>query len=121
MDGKKARELLEARRSDLEDIVRAATQQGSLDEEQGSSAGGELSSADQHPADAATDTLEREMDLSVRDQAEASIRDVDKALERVEAGTYGSCSVCEAPIPDDRLEVRPEAEFCVEYQPATGV
>ena len=39
--------------------------------------------------------------------------EIDAALERVDAGTYGVCAVCGAPIPDGRLEVRPTAATCV--------
>ena len=40
---------------------------------------------------------------------------VDAALARVEAGTYGICEVCGEPIPDGRLEARPTARTCVEH------
>ena len=115
----RARELLEKRRSDLEDIVRVATEQGSLDEAQSDSAG-ETAGYDQHPGDIATDTLERELDLSVRESAQASLEDVDRAVHRLENGTYGICPVCDEPIPDERLEAKPEAEFCVKHQPSAG-
>jgi RNA polymerase-binding protein DksA len=117
MNADRARELLEARRIDLEGIVRAATEQGSLDQSQTDSTG-EATVVDQHPADIATDTLERELDLSVRESAEAGLQDVERALKRIEKGTYGICPVCDAPIPEERLEAKPEAEFCVEHQPS---
>jgi RNA polymerase-binding transcription factor DksA len=118
MDDGRARELLEKRRDDLDAIVRAATQQGSLDQAQSDSTGD--SASDQHPGDLATDTLERELDLSVRENAEAELRDVDRAIERLAKGLYGICPVCDEPIPDERLEARPEAEFCITHQPATA-
>src|SRR5687767_4410461 len=102
MDAARAKQLLEQRRTELENVVRAATDQGSLDESQTESSG-EMAAYDQHPADVATDTLEREVDLSIRETAETSLGDVERALERVEKGTYGTCPVCEAPIPDERL------------------
>ena len=117
MDPKKARRLLEARREDLRRIVRAASEQGSLDEEQRSSSG-EMSPFD--PADIGTDTLERELDYSVRETAEASLRDVDAAFDRLEKGTYGICPVCDEPIDDERLEAKPEAEYCVRHQPRSA-
>ena len=116
MNTARAKELLEQRRTDLTEVVRVATDQGSLNESQADSSG-EMAAYDQHPADLATDTLEREVDLSVRETAEASLQDVDRAFERIEKGTYGTCPVCNEPIPDERLEARPEAEFCVEHQP----
>jgi RNA polymerase-binding transcription factor DksA len=117
MDPAKARKLLEARREDLRSIVRTASEQGGLDEEQRSSAG-EMSPFD--PGDIGTDTFERELDLSVRETAEASLRDVDAAFGRLEKGTYGICPVCDEPIDDERLEAKPEAEFCVRHQPTAA-
>jgi DnaK suppressor protein len=116
MDADRARQLLRDRRSELERIARAATEQGSLDQAQSESAGSSV--VDQHPGDIATDTLERELDLSVRETAEAGVVDVDRALLRVDDGTYGICPVCKEPIPDERLEARPEAEYCVTHQPS---
>jgi RNA polymerase-binding transcription factor DksA len=43
----------------------------------------------------------------------ASIADIDRALEKVEAGTYGLCDECGAPIGDTRLEALPAATLCV--------
>ncbi|HEX6145604.1 MAG TPA: TraR/DksA C4-type zinc finger protein [Acidimicrobiia bacterium] len=43
----------------------------------------------------------------------ASIADIDTALEKVEAGTYGLCDECGAPIGDARLEALPAASLCV--------
>lgn len=45
--------------------------------------------------------------------ARAELGQVDDALSRVEAGTYGVCARCGEPIPAARLEVRPFAELCV--------
>lgn len=117
MDAKTAKRLLEARREDLERIARAATEQGSLGEEQRSSAG-EISALD--PGDIGTDTFERELDYSIRETAEASLRDVELAFERLKNGTYGICPVCNEPIDDARLEAKPEAEYCVKHQPSAA-
>jgi len=43
---------------------------------------------------------------------------VDEALQRVAAGTFGTCESCEEPIPDRRLEAIPWAKFCVRCQEA---
>ena len=118
MDRTKARERLIERRKRAEDIVRAATEQGSVGSEQGD-VSGELSNYDQHPADSATETLDRELDLSVRESAEAHLEDIDAALKRIDDGGYGTCEVCDQPIPDGRLEAKPEARFCVDHEPRT--
>jgi DnaK suppressor protein len=61
------------------------------------------------------DTLNVERDrlLLVASEARARVAEIDAALERVEAGTYGSCEACGKPIPHARLEVVPEATLCV--------
>jgi RNA polymerase-binding protein DksA len=116
MDNTKAKQLLEARKADLQKIAHIATEQGDLNVEQRESAGDVATD----PTELASDTLEREVDLSIRDAAEDSLRMVEAALERVSEGTYGTCARCGEPIPDERLEARPEAEYCVEHQPATA-
>jgi RNA polymerase-binding transcription factor DksA len=76
-------------------------------------ASGELALADQHPADAATDTEMRELDLGTEVLFEARLRQVDHALRRLDDGTYGTCIVCGQPIPVERLELVPETPYCV--------
>ena len=45
-----------------------------------------------------------------------SLEEVDAALQRIEAGTYGSCELCQEPIPVERLEIVPTAARCVRCQ-----
>ena len=42
-----------------------------------------------------------------------TIEQIDAALARIEAGTYGRCTGCQAEIPEERLELRPFAGTCV--------
>ncbi|WP_104524905.1 TraR/DksA family transcriptional regulator [Blastococcus atacamensis] len=42
-----------------------------------------------------------------------TIGEIDAALARIEAGTYGRCTGCAASIPEERLELRPFARTCV--------
>jgi DnaK suppressor protein len=77
---------------------------------------GELSTADQHPAEQATETLERELDLGVLQSVESELTELQAALDRLDAGTYGVCEVCGKPIADGRLEAMPAARYCVEDQ-----
>ena len=44
---------------------------------------------------------------------EVTIEEIDRALARIEAGTYGRCTGCGASIPEERLELRPFASRCV--------
>jgi RNA polymerase-binding transcription factor DksA len=77
---------------------------------------GELSSYDQHQADVGTETFEREKDLSILEQVEAELADVEHALRRLDDGTYGRCEVCGKAIPDERLEAMPATRLCVAHQ-----
>jgi RNA polymerase-binding protein DksA len=79
-------------------------------------AAGELSTADQHPAELATDTFEQERELTILEMLDGQLRDVDYALSRLEQGTYGICEACGKPIAEARLEARPAARFCIEDQ-----
>jgi len=54
------------------------------------------------------------------DAAAAKLRQIDEALARLDAGTYGICARCGEPIPAARLEVRPFAEYCVACAEALG-
>ena len=77
---------------------------------------GELmsSSADNHLADTASETYEREFDEGVEEDAQAQLRDVEAALQRIEDGTFGTCSVCGKPIPVERLEAVPSTTLCID-------
>ncbi|HEX4931260.1 MAG TPA: TraR/DksA C4-type zinc finger protein [Gaiellaceae bacterium] len=77
---------------------------------------GELmsSSADNHLADTASETYERELDEGLEEDAQDQLREVEAALQRIEAGTYGFCSVCGKPIPVERLEAVPWTALCID-------
>jgi len=76
----------------------------------------ELSSYDQHQADTGTETFEREKDLSILEQVEAELADVEHALRRLDEGSYGTCEIDGKPIPEDRLEAVPATRLCLEHQ-----
>lgn len=114
MDAHQARRRLEQERDRLEVLRDShATRPLEASQQEDSS---ELSSYDQHPADAGSDTVEREQAESIAEHVESALAQVDAALQRVEDGTYGSCASCGAKIPDERLEARPETLYCVEHQ-----
>ncbi|HZS01518.1 MAG TPA: TraR/DksA C4-type zinc finger protein [Chloroflexota bacterium] len=75
---------------------------------------GELSNADQHPADTSDMTFQRELDLTVRNIAEQRMAQVAEARQRQRDGTYGVCAECGKPIDPERLRARPEATLCIE-------
>ncbi|MBN0038884.1 TraR/DksA C4-type zinc finger protein [Cellulosimicrobium cellulans] len=68
---------------------------------------------DEHDPDGATIAFERaQVDALARDAA-ARVEEVDAALARLDAGTYGVCEACAQPIAAGRLEARPTARTCV--------
>jgi len=77
---------------------------------------GELmsSSADNHLADTASETFERELDEGLEEGAMRRLREVDEALARITDGTYGTCAVCGREIPPERLEAVPWATLCID-------
>ena len=65
-------------------------------------------------ADAAAATAERTEVLGLVDDITTLLSDVDQALQRVAAGTYGICDACGNPIGAERMEFRPTSRYCVE-------
>ena len=57
--------------------------------------------------------FERAQVAALLREARAKLADLDRAADRLAAGTYGVCAVCGAPIPAERLAARPSAETCV--------
>jgi DnaK suppressor protein len=68
---------------------------------------------DEHDPEGATIAFERERTAALRGQAEAHLGDVDRALARVAAGTYGFCRLCRRPIATERLRALPVTELCI--------
>ena len=77
---------------------------------------GELNNAagDQHFADHASEVFDRELDDSLEENAEQVVHEIDLALARIDDGTYGTCAVCGADIPEERLAAVPYATLCIE-------
>jgi RNA polymerase-binding transcription factor DksA len=68
---------------------------------------------DEHDPEGHTIAFERsQLDTLIR-QGETRLAEVDAALARLAGGSYGTCVVCGAPIPAERLEARPSAATCV--------
>ncbi|HEY3702980.1 MAG TPA: TraR/DksA C4-type zinc finger protein [Acidimicrobiales bacterium] len=68
---------------------------------------------DEESGEGGTVTVDRERDLALSAQARAAIEDIDHALAKIEAGTYGLCEGCGQPIPKARLKALPQARMCV--------
>jgi RNA polymerase-binding transcription factor DksA len=75
---------------------------------------------DEHDPEGHTIAFERsQVDALVR-QARARLAEIDAALARIAAGTYGSCERCRRPIAAGRLEARPEVRHCIDCAQARG-
>ena len=79
---------------------------------------GGSSSVPQHLADLGTETFEQDRDLELAERASAEITEIDEALDRLKAGTYGTCEACEKPIPQERLSALPYASLCARCKTA---
>jgi DnaK suppressor protein len=68
---------------------------------------------DEESGEGDTLNVERERDLALSAQARAAVDEIDRALAKMDAGTYGVCERCGNPIPKARLKALPYAALCV--------
>jgi DnaK suppressor protein len=68
---------------------------------------------DEEGGEGGTANVDRELDLHLSAQAQAAIEEIDLALAKIAAGTYGRCESCGSEIPRARLEALPHARLCV--------
>jgi RNA polymerase-binding protein DksA len=71
---------------------------------------------DNHLADSATATLNREIDYTLEENSENVLSSIEQALQRIENGTFGSCVRCGRQIAEERLEAIPYATRCIDCQ-----
>ena len=83
---------------------------GSLDDEVEEVSG----SVDNHLVETASATLGREIDYSLGENAQTVLGEIDAALQRIEDGTYGTCTNCGKQIAVGRLEAHPWASLCID-------
>jgi DnaK suppressor protein len=111
LDLQKFRTLLEQQRTELQDeLARLQAETADANEDE------EGMGVSNHPADDATDTFTRERNIAVSGDLDQELEDVERALQRIEDGTYGKCAVDGEPISVERLEARPAATMCIEHQ-----
>ena len=70
--------------------------------------------SDNHLAETATLTLDREIDYSLEENSTGVLKAIDAALARIDEGTFGTCERCGQPIPEERLEALPYATLCID-------
>src|SRR5712692_5331791 len=79
----------------------------------GGGAAGNLSNMPIHMADLGTDNFEQEFTLSLLQNEEHALEEIDAAIGRVDKGSFGRCEECDKEIPRDRLKALPYARHCL--------
>jgi RNA polymerase-binding protein DksA len=111
-----ARELLEAERQQA--LRRLAGLTGDFHEVVAASR--DANADDEHDPEGATIAFERSQVAALVLQVQRQLTEVEAAIERLAAGTYGVCEQCGQPIATARLEARPVARTCIGCASAAG-
>ena len=108
------RSLLEAERERIANAIEylASENPGTMQEELGDVGWG----TDNHVGDMASVTFDRELDEGLEEGAQQTLDQIDRALAKLDAGTYGICERCGKPIGEERLRARPWATLCIDDQ-----
>ncbi|GAB1488716.1 hypothetical protein MASR2M8_11630 [Opitutaceae bacterium] len=77
---------------------------------------GDLSSYGQHMADAGTDTFDRDFALSLVSNEQEALSEIEAAIQRIKAGSYGICEISQKPIAKERLLAVPFTRYSAEAQ-----
>jgi DnaK suppressor protein len=106
MDESRARELLLAERAEVATLLQGAKEATDVDLE--------TTGEPRDYGDAALPLTEQAEDEAVAEDLQDRLDTIDRALGRLEAGTYGRSVLSGQPIPDERLEADPAAELTIE-------
>jgi DnaK suppressor protein len=111
IDTEHFRERLEAERRKIRNAIDYLHNEspGSREEITGDLA---MGPGDNHLADIATETVDREIDYTLEENSGNVLREVEAALRRIDDGTFGTCTACGNPIEPERLEYLPWATLC---------
>jgi len=102
-------ELLEERRRVLDAIDYLHEENpGSMEDET------EEMPLDNHLAETASVTLDREIDYTLEENSEHVLAAIESALARIEEGTFGRCTTCGKDIAEERLAAIPWATQCID-------
>jgi RNA polymerase-binding protein DksA len=74
----------------------------------------EETTIDNHLADTATLTLDREIDYTLEENSEHVLKEIERALAKIESGSFGMCETCGNPIAEERLLAIPYATQCID-------
>ena len=109
-----AKELNEYKQILLEARAELIARVTGLEDEALRSSGGNLSNMPLHMADIGTDTFDQDLAIGMAETERELLREIDEALDRVVAKTYGVCQLTGKPIPKARLDAKPWAKYTVE-------
>jgi DnaK suppressor protein len=109
------RTLLEQERQRIRNAIDYlhAENPGNMEDELGELGG---RGTDNHMGDMASVTFDRELDQGLEEGAQQTLQQIDRALAKLDAGSYGTCERCGKPIPEERLRARPWATLCIDDQ-----
>ncbi len=111
------REFIEKQRARLEELrMELIRMVEGLEEDQRYRAEEEEDFTEHDSGDMSHSLFTRELDATVEQTLERRLRNVERALQKIEEGTYGICDDTGEPIPRGRLEAAPEAIYTVEAQ-----
>ena len=80
----------------------------------GGESAGNLSDLPIHPADLGTETFEEEISVTLVENEEKMLQEINDALTRIDKGSFGTCENCRQPISRERLRALPYARFCID-------
>lgn len=77
---------------------------------------GDLSAYSNHMADQGTETERREITSQILSTRREALFEIDRALQKINSGKYGTCEKCGRPISKRRLKYVPQARHCIKCQ-----
>ena len=115
IDTSEYRTLLEEERQRIADAIAYLHEENprNMEDELGELAG---RGSDNHLGDMATVTFDRELDEGLEEGAQQTLTQIDRALAKLDDGSFGTCESCGKPIAEERLRARPWATLCIDDQ-----
>jgi DnaK suppressor protein len=111
------KEFVDKQRERLEELrVELARMVEGLEEDQQDRAESEGDMTENDSGDMSHSLFTRELDAGIEQTVERRLRNVERALQKIEEGTYGVCDATGEPISKGRLEAVPEALYTLEAQ-----
>jgi RNA polymerase-binding protein DksA len=119
LDGKTFRPLLEEERRRIVSALAHLHDDGSrsMEDELGALTG---RGQDNHLGDMGSVTFDRELDEGLEEGAQQKLAQIDRAIAKLDDGTYGQCERCGREIGEERLRARPWATLCIDDQRLVG-